>query len=384
MKPMKFRKMGNSGWQASVLGFGCMRLPTTDNRPMSPNIDESLAIRMIRAAIDGGVNYFDTAYPYHSGQSEVVLGKALKDGFRRRVKIATKLPVWFVEKPQDFDRLLDEQLKRLQDEHIDFYLLHALEDDKWKNTVLKHKLIEKAEIAIRDGRIGALGFSFHDRYDSFPQIVDGYDRWALCQIQYNYIDTENQAGTKGMRYAASRGIPVVAMEPIFGGRLANPPPPVKKILNQVSHRKWSPAEWALHWIWDQPEITLLLSGMSQMCQVEENLAAAGEARERQFTSQDHAIIARIVEKYKERRVIPCTKCSYCMPCPSGVDIPRNFELYNDGVAHENMGIVRGVYLRFMGEEDRASACTACRACEEKCPQKIEISEWMVKVAEALK
>jgi len=220
---MKHRDFGKLGWKVSALGFGCMRFPTIKVEPSGEKVDEEEAIRMIRWAVDHGVNYIDTAYPYHNGASEVVLGKALKDGYGKRVRVATKSPVWLIKKAEDFDTYLDEQLKRLQMDHVDFYLFHGLTGKSWREVILKFDLLKKAEAAIHDGRIGYLGFSFHDDFDAFKEIVDGYDSWSFCQIQYNYMDTENQAGTKGLQYAASKGLAVVVMEPLLGGRLTNPP-----------------------------------------------------------------------------------------------------------------------------------------------------------------
>ena len=224
---MKYRKFGKLDYQVSALGFGCMRLPTMDGKPMSGEVNEKESTRLIRSAIDRGVNYVDTAYPYHNGNSEIVTGKALGDGYRDKVKLATKSPLWFITSAADFDKFLNEQLKKLQTDHIDFYLMHGVGKERWENTVLKFGLLEKAEKAIADGKVGHLGFSFHDRPESFKPIVDAYDRWDFCQIQYNYMDTENQAGTAGLRYAASKGLAVIVMEPLLGGRLANPPAEVE-------------------------------------------------------------------------------------------------------------------------------------------------------------
>ncbi len=379
---MKYRKFGSMDWDASALGFGAMRLPTTDNLPMSPNIIEDEAIRMIRRSIDGGVNYVDTAYPYHGGQSEVVTGKALKDGYREKVRLATKSPVWLIEKPDDFDKLLDEQLKRLDMDFIDFYLLHALGKESWENKVLKHTLFGRAEKAMADGRIKHLGFSFHDDAEHFQPIVDGYDNWAFCQIQYNYMDTENQAGTAGLRYAASKGIAVVVMEPLLGGKLADPPAPIQAVFDKLSPRR-SPVDLALQWIWDQPEVSMILSGMTTMEHVEGNLASADKSGVGSFTEQDEKLVAEVRKEYEARVPIPCTKCGYCVPCPNGVAIIRNFELYNNGFIHEAMDQSSFAYSRFFSEEERAGSCVACLECEEHCPQKIKIAEWMVKVHAAL-
>jgi predicted aldo/keto reductase-like oxidoreductase len=374
---MQFRKFGKLDWNASVLGFGCMRLPTVDGNPHGPNINEEEAVRMIRHALARGVNYFDTAYIYHEGNSETVLGNALR-GHRDQVKVATKCPVWLIQKDADFDRILHEQLSRLQTDHIDFYLLHALSKSRWSETVLKYNLLEKAGAAIGDGRIRHLGFSFHDNYESFPDIVNGFDHWSFCQIQYNYMDTENQAGTRGLKLAAASGLAVVIMEPLLGGRLAHPPPAIRQVIER-SGVKRSPADWALQWLWDQPEVTVVLSGMSDLGQVEANLESASRARSQSFQAADLQLIADLQQKYRERAAIPCTKCNYCMPCPNGVDIPGNFEIYNEAFLHEDIPGARFKYQVFVPEPARAGVCAACHDCEDRCPQKIPISEWMPKV-----
>ena len=379
---MNYRRFGKLDWQPSALGFGCMRLPTTDGKSMSAAIDETEAIRMIRRAIDQGVNYVDTAYVYHGGRSETITGKALGDGFRQKVRVATKSPVWLIKETADFDKYLAEQLQRLDTDHIDFYLLHGLGSRSWRGTVLKLNLLQQAEKALHDGRIGHLGFSFHDRHEAFLEIVDGYDRWTFCQIQYNYLDIENQAGTAGLKHAAAKGLAVVVMEPLLGGKLARPPAPVKEMLAAAAPPR-APAEWALQWIWDQPEVSLLLSGMSTMEQVEQNLASAGRSATGSFTAADQAVIARVREAYRGLMPIRCTRCHYCMPCPNGVAIPQNFDLYNDGFVHQDLEVQRHIYERFLDESERAGACTGCKACEEKCPQQLPISDWMTKVRAVL-
>jgi len=384
---MKYRKFGNQDFEVSVLGFGAMRLPTYGSvmrsDRLSDNIVESEAIKMIRYAIDQGVNYIDTAYGYHKGCSEIITGKALKDGYREKVILATKSPVWLINEAEDFDRLLDEQLGKLQTEYIDCYLLHGLSRDRWRNIILKLDILKRAELAKKSGKIKYLGFSFHDGHDAFIEIIDGYDKWDFCQIQYNYMDTENQAGTKGLKYAASKGLAVVIMEPLLGGRLANPPKEVQAILDE-SGVKRSPADLALQWLWNQPEVTVVLSGMSNMQQVEENIASACKSGVGLLGPHDLSLIEKLRNKYNERAAIPCTGCSYCMPCPNNVNIPRNFELYNGSIIHEDLASSHLVYNNFINEENRASACIQCRVCEEKCPQGIRISEWMPKVHSTLK
>jgi hypothetical protein len=379
---MQYRNFGKLDWKASALGFGCMRFPTTDGERMSPNIIEDQALGMIRYAIDHGVNYLDTAYPYHGGQSEVVVGKALQGGYREKVKLATKLPVWLVESPADFDRLLDEQLRKLQTDHIDFYLLHALNRSRWRDIVLEHGLLAKAAAAIADGRIRHLGFSIHDDYECFEEIVNGSELWSFCQIQYNYMDIENQAGTRGLKFAASKGLAVVVMEPLLGGRLVDPPKDICALMEGFPVRRTA-AEWALQWLWDQPEVSVVLSGMSTMAQVEENLQFAENSRIHAFSDADQELIAQARKMYRSRTVIPCTKCSYCMPCPNGVDIPGNFDFFNYAHLFDDVAGARFKYQVFLDEKQRSGSCIACGTCLEQCPQKIAISDWMPKVTALL-
>lgn len=384
---MQYRKFGKLDFKVSALGFGAMRLPTEGSSNsgdrLSNHIVEAQAIEMIRHAIDRGVNYVDTAYGYHKGDSEILVGKALQDGYRDKVKLATKSPVWLIKKPEDFERLLEEQLNKLQTDHIDFYLLHALSKDRWRNIILKHDILKCAEAAKQAGKIKHIGFSFHDDEEAFFEIVDGYDKWDFCQIQYNYMNINDQAGMKGLKYAASKGLGVVIMEPLLGGRLASPPKDIKEILKENGKDR-SPSYWALEWLWNQPEVSVVLSGMSNLEQVEDNLASADRSGVGLFGEKDEKVIERVRKRYDERAVIPCTGCSYCMPCPNNVNIPRNFELYNGSVAFDDVEGSRVTYNNFFNAENRASSCVACRVCEEKCPQKILISEWMPKVHSLLK
>lgn len=379
---MQFRDFGKLDWKVSALGFGAMRMPTLDDDARGQNIDQPQAIRMIRSAVDGGVNYLDSAYVYHGGQSEVVVGKALRDGYRHKVRVATKSPVWMLQNKSDFDRFLNEQLTRLSTDHIDFYLLHALDRKRWREIILKQDVLECAAKAIADGRIGYLGFSFHDNNDVFNEILAGYDGWTFCQVQYNYLDTENQAGSEGIRLAADHGLAVVVMEPLLGGRLANPPKPIRAIIDRAPVRH-SAVDWALQWLWSQPAVSLVLSGMSNLQQVEHNLEAADHARIHSFSPAELAVIAELQRAYRERTIIPCTKCSYCMPCKNGVNIPRNFELFNDAQLHEDVATSKFIYQNFVPPQERASVCLSCRECEELCPQRIPIGDWMPKVAQLL-
>ena len=274
---MKYRKFGKLDWEVSVLGFGAMRLPVIGED--RSKINEPEAIRMIRYAIDHGVNYIDTAYPYHGGNSEVVVGKALKDGYREKVRIATKMPIGRVNSSEDLDRIFNEQMRRLQTNRIDFYLLHGLNKERWLK-VLNLNVLDWAEKLIDEGKIGYFGFSFHDEFEVFKEIIDGYDGWTFCQIQYNYVDTESSKrtpGTQGLKYAASKRLAVVVMEPIAGGLLAIPPPPEIQAIWDEAEIKRTPAEWALLWVWNHPEVSLALSGMSTMEQVIENVQTADKS-----------------------------------------------------------------------------------------------------------
>ncbi len=374
---MQYRKFGSLDWQVSALGFGCMRLPTKGDRSQ---IDETEAIRMLRYAIDHGVNYLDTAYPYHGGNSERLLGKALRDGYREKVRLATKLPTWAVKAREDVDRLLNEQLEKLGVEQIDFYLLHSLSGARWREMV-SMGVMEELEEAVSDGRIKYVGFSFHDSVDAFKEIVDGYDKWTMCQIQYNYMNEEVQAGTEGLEYAAAKGLAVVIMEPLLGGRLVNPPEAIQEIWD-ASAPVWPASEWALQWLWNKPQVSTVLSGMSTMSQVQENLVSASSSSVGSLSAEQLTVVSRARDAYKGLCPIPCTNCKYCMPCPNGVNIPGNFSIYNEGIMYNEPDRSRQRYER-MDKDARASACIQCRVCEEKCPQGIVISEWMPIVHEVL-
>jgi len=343
---------------------------------------------MLRTAIDHGVNYVDTAYPYHRGTSEAFVGRALRDGYRQKVRLATKLPSWLVKAPGDFDRYLDEQLQRLQTETIDFYLLHGLGRERWHN-LRDLGVLEWAERAMAAGRFRHLGFSFHDDYDAFREIVDAYDDWTLCQIQYNYMDEDYQAGVKGLRYAAGRGLAVVVMEPLRGGALAqNIPPAVQALWDSYlppaaaggieGGSPRTPADWALQWVWNQPEVSLALSGMNTMWQVEENVASADRSGLGTLAPDELALIQRVKEVYRGLCPIPCTDCRYCQPCPNGVAISRIFALYNEATMYDGVERSRMVYEQWMREDERADCCLQCGECEAACPQGIEIIEWLKK------
>lgn len=365
---MLYRVMPQSDEKLSVLGFGCMRLPEKDKK-----IDEEAAGKLIRQAIDNGVNYIDTAVLYHNGQCEGFLGRLLKQGLRDRVKLATKLPPWQVKNRADMDIILDAQLQRLQTDHIDYYLLHSLNQatwDKMKNLGIGEFLDQ----AKKDGRIRFAGFSFHGSKDAFPKIVDGYN-WDFCQIQYNYLDEKNQAGTVGLEYAAAKKLGIIIMEPLRGGNLGRKVPPSAQALFDSSSHKRTPAEWALRWVWNRPEVTVVLSGMNREENLQENLRIAGESAPNTLTPDELRLIKQVEQEFRRLMKIGCTGCQYCMPCPQNVDIPGSFEAYNNHhmFADRNAGMF---YLfrsgGFLGKPTMASQCVACGKCEKACPQHLSI------------
>jgi predicted aldo/keto reductase-like oxidoreductase len=297
------------------------------------------------------------------------------------VKLATKLPSWLIERAEDCDRILDEQLERLQTGSIDFYLLHGLNEVRWAS-LQELDVLNWAEKAMIDGRIQHLGFSFHDSYEVFEEIVDATDLWVLAQIQYNYMDTEYQAGTRGLAYAARKGLAVVVMEPLRGGRLTMRVPPAVQAIWDSAPVERQPAEWALDWVWNQPEATVVLSGMSTMEQVEQNVSWASRSATGKLTDGDMAVIARVREAYESLCPVPCTDCRYCLPCPSGVNIPRAFEIYNDLVIYGDLRRAKMVYS-WLSEDERANLCVECGECLEKCPQQIDIPAWLGKAHKAL-
>jgi uncharacterized protein len=379
---MLYRKLGKTGFDVSVLGFGCMRFPIVGGTsavdlfdPTKP-IDEKTASEMIQYAVEHGINYFDTAYPYHGGQSEVFLGKNLKP-YREKVFLATKLPTWLVQSRHDFERLLGEQLKRLETDYIDLYLLHGLNRQAWAG-MKELGALDFLNKVLADGRIRYAAFSFHDDVKIFKEIVDGYD-WAMCQIQYNYFDEDYQAGKEGLRYAASRGVGVVIMEPLRGGKLTDRiPEQILKLWDSASVKR-TPAEWALRWVWNHTEVSTALSGMSSMAQLIENIRIAEDAKAGTLSESELHLIAEVCEAYRNMLQIGCTGCAYCMPCPNGVNIPLNFSLYNDSFMFKDEDLNLMLYNRMLTPEQRASNCAECSECEEHCPQQIRIPEELKKV-----
>ncbi|WP_321420045.1 aldo/keto reductase [uncultured Methanomethylovorans sp.] len=378
---MLYRKMPKNEDELSILGFGAMRLPTRSDG----SIDEEKATQMVRYAIDNGVNYVDTAWPYHMGESEPFLAHALADGYREKVKLATKMPQWMVKSQADMDYFLDAQLQKLNTDHIDYYLVHSLVGSSWK-TVRDLGIAEFLNKAKADGRIINAGFSYHGSGEDFKDIVDDYD-WDFCQIQYNFLDENIQAGTKGLEYAASRGLGVAIMEPLRGGNLVDPvPSEVMDIWNEAEIKR-SPVQWALCWVWNHPEVTVVLSGMTEPSQVEQNLKATEEGFASSLTDKELYLVERVAEKYRKLMKINCTGCRYCMPCPQNVDIPACFETYNNLFMFGGKDRLMMMYAAKLGgilrgaERNFASQCVQCGQCLGLCPQNLSIPDLLEKVAE---
>lgn len=367
------RAFGKCGYSHSSLGFGSMRLP--HEKDDVSKVREGEAIAMIRRAIDGGVTYVDTAYGYHGGRSEVVVGRALAGGYRERVMLADKLPVWLTKEPADFGRIFTEQTERLGVSTIDLYLLHSLDRASWRRVYdmgVLDFLVEQRE----KGLVRTLGFSFHDDYDAFREIVDAFD-WDFCQIMLNYVDTQYQAGVRGLEYASSKGLGVVVMEPLRGGKLAaNLPSEVLEILSSV-HPDWSPAEWALRAVLNWPEVSLVLSGMSTMEQVEQNLKIASEAGPGNLGKAELEALERAREVFMARMRVGCTECGYCQPCPRGVIIPDIFSIYNTGHMFNSISSAQRQYASIVRAEKDASRCVKCGRCEKICPQGLKVMELLV-------
>jgi len=378
---MLYRKVPKTGDELSVLGFGCMRLPTK----RGGGIDEGRAIRQVRYAVDHGVNYVDTAPHYHLGRSESFLAHALSDGYRKKVCLATKLPPWSVRSRQDMDHVLEAQLAKLQTGFIDYYLLHSLSGSSWvemRNLGVREFL----DSAKKDGRIKNAGFSFHGDIESFKEIVNAYD-WEFCQIQYNYLDEYNQAGTEGLEYAASKRLAVIIMEPLHGGNLAGPNPAEIQKIWEESPVKRSPAEWALRWVWNHPEVTTVLSGMNNELHIDENIHAADKALPNSLTVDELSTIARVGDTYRRLMKVNCTGCRYCMPCPAGVDIPGCFSLYNANHLFPRDMSAKFWYIGrhggLLSRDSYAGLCTKCGRCVQICPQHIHIPERLDEVSKEM-
>jgi predicted aldo/keto reductase-like oxidoreductase len=369
---MLYRKIEKTGDELSVLGFGAMRLPS----------DKKRAIEQMRYAIDHGVNFIDTAAAY---MNEPLVGSALLDGYRERVKIATKLPPWGVHEPEDLDNIFNVQLENFQTDHIDYYMLHGLNRINWEK-MQKLDALEFLNKHKEDGKIINAGFSFHGDKETFKEIVDGYD-WDFCLLQFNYLDEENQAGLEGLKYAANKGLGIIVMEPYRGGNLTrNIPPEVEKLWNRAETKR-TPAEWALRWVLNHPEVHCVLSGMNEEEHIKENLRIAEESLPNSLKDEELEIIDKVRDKYRELMKTGCTGCRYCMPCPSGVDIARCFEMYDtantfpDNKRQSKILYAVGLGVIHGGKAAYASNCIKCGKCEKHCPQELPIMELLDDVSD---
>ncbi len=376
---MQYRKMGNTGDMVSSLGFGCMRLPRSGGR-----IDEQKSERLIASAIEQGVNYLDTAYLYFG--NEAAVGNILSGGRRDKVLLATKLPPVQVRAREDMDRLLDVQLARLKTDTIDYYLLHSLMSyDGW--TRLKELGVEDfLEKAKQSGKIRRAAFSYHGWKDDFVKIIDEYP-WDMAQIQYNYFDENNQAGRDGLRYAAAKGIGIAVMEPLRGGFLVDKLPDAVYSIFGEAPVKRSAAEWGLRWVWNDPDVSVVLSGMNEQSQLDENVRVASEAAPNSLSADELGMFDAVRAVIERTVKVPCTGCGYCLPCPAGVDIPSCFSLYNDKFVHKTLGRESSYLFRMSGFDGSrpgyASKCIECGACEKKCPQSIPIRRELKAVAKEM-
>ena len=373
---MKYRKLGKTNEEVSILGFGCMRFPKKDGK-----IDETKSLEMIRYAIDNGVNYIDTAYPYHNGESETFVGKALKDGYREKVKLATKLPSWLINTRQDMDKYINEQLEKLQTNVIDFYLIHNLNRNDYKR-LKDNGLFDFIEKIKEKKLVKYVGFSFHDTLDLFKDIVDDYD-WDFTQIQYNYIDEDYQAGREGLLYAANKGLGVIIMEPLRGGSLVNN---LSQGINEIidnSPVKKTAVEWAFKFLYNKEEISLVLSGMSTLEQVVDNLKIADtQGQVNSMTIYEQETINKLREEFKSKIKVNCTGCKYCIPCPAKVNIPVCFDLLNNSSMFDSVEKIKKTYENYLVKANQdASKCIECGACEKKCPQHINIIDKLKKIKE---
>jgi uncharacterized protein len=387
---LQYRKMGSLDWKVSALGLGCMRLPPRRINKLRAQTDES--IELIRYSIDNGINYIDTAWPYHLGDSEKILGKALKDGYREKVYLVTKLPMFMVRNSKHFSKYLKAQMKRLQTDYLDSYLFHAVNAGNFQK-IKNLKLIEEMEKAKEEGYIRSIGFSFHDTLPVFKEIIDHYS-WDITQIQYNYVDTNVQATTEGLQYAYNKGIAVVIMEPLKGGSLANPPKEVLNLLNSSQVEK-KPVDLALQFLWNKSEVSVVLSGMNSKRMIQENCRSAENSGINSLSTEEENMIQQFSEIYRETKVIPCTACKYCMPCPEGVNIPQNFAYLNNvslETSRFRRFLTRSAYRKLVNSKTKvnlknpngnASLCIKCGKCIQKCPQKINIPDELETVNQVL-
>lgn len=364
----------------SRLGFGCMRFPTLE-KDGKKVIDRPQAIAMLRHAIDSGVTYVDTAYPYHDGESETVVGLALQDGYRDRVTLTTKLPLWLLETKADMQRFLDEQLTKIKTDHVDFYLLHSMDKEALEK-MRKLDYPEFLEKAVNAGKVRYPGFSFHDDYKTFVEILNDYD-WKLAQVQMNVLDGDNQATLQGIRDAGKKGVGVVIMEPLRGGALAHPPKEAAALYDAFPEKR-SAVEWAFRYLYDMPEVVTILSGMSTMEQLDDNLRIFAHAEKTCMNDTEKKLIADVKAAYLSRMKTGCTGCRYCQPCPRNVHIPDIFHAWDESLMFDRPETLKRSMARRQENKEDPSQCVACGKCEKACPQHLPIIELLKEADQAAK
>lgn len=368
---MEYRSI-NENYKPSLLGFGCMRFPLDENG----NIDEAEAEKMLDTAINQGVNYIDTAFPYHNGDSEPFVGRVLKKYDRSSFYLTTKLPIWKLNSLEDAKEMFENQLKRLDVDYVDFYLLHALDKEKWEKAK-NLGIVAYCEELKEQGKIRNFGFSFHDDYEVFDEIIT-YCKWDFCQIQYNYVDTDIQAGDKGYALAEKLQIPVIIMEPIKGGSLSQLPNDLADEFKAYAPER-SISSWALRWVASKENVKVVLSGMSTMDQVEDNLSTFTDFKP--LSKEELDLVENVAAEIEKRTMNGCTGCAYCMPCPFGLDIPKNFKIWNELAKYGNKEVTKRRYFKEMQEEQRSSQCKSCGKCETLCPQHISIRDDLKRMSE---
>ncbi len=384
---MQYRTMPGSDEKLSVLGYGCMRLPTYVGGPASNLIDKEKALKQIRGAIDRGVNYIDTAFPYHLGASESFLGEyVLKDGYREKVKLATKLPCMVIRKKEAIWETFNKQLKKLQVDYFDYYLLHSMDGNSW-DRMLDLDIIEFMDEVKASGQVKKMGFSFHGRKEDFMRICDGYD-FDFAQVQFNIIDESFQAGIEGIEYAHQKGMGIIVMEPLRGGSLVGKmPKEVQKIYDEAPIKR-SPADWALRWVWNHPAVQVVLSGMNVDEHIDENIRIASDSLPNGMADEELQIVKNVRDTYNSLLQVGCTGCAYCMPCPAKIDIPAAFKNLNNYHMFSKFGakISHAQFLGIQTKDGKAhftDSCIDCGRCEEKCPQNIEVRKVFKQVQKEL-
>jgi predicted aldo/keto reductase-like oxidoreductase len=372
---MQYRKFGKLDWKVSALGFGSAKLPTLDGELFSDNVDEDKTIELVRYAIENGINYFDVWHHYYGGKSERIIGKAFAHGYREKVKIIAKMPVWQVTECKDLDTIFEEQRDRLQTDYIDICQLHALDAGSQGNLWERIKeigVIRWAEKRMAKGDFHYFGFSFHGEYVNFKKVIDDYDNWTNCTILYNFIDQNIQAGQRGLEYAFDRNIAVSIMEPLRGGGLAcNVPRHIRNLWDTATVKR-TPAEWALQWLWNQQQISVVLCGMDHLELMKQNIASAGRSEPGTLSDEELNLINRVRIEYLRETTIQCGKCNYCIPCPKGIAIPRIFEFYNESIMFNDINSGKLRYNTWLAAKDKGNNCVECSQCVKRCPRRLEI------------